>query len=481
MTATVASLGFLPMAISASSGAEVQRPLATVVIGGLITATALTILVLPVLYIYFSKSSKKNKMNTAIAWLIVPLLALPAISKAQQADNNGLKSLSLQQAIDIALKNNHQIRIANYDIGLQQELKKGSITMPKTEVSYTQGVVSNPTVTDNLINLTQRLDFPTVYGRQSKVAEEKVKSSMAYKALTENDLRREVKLAYTQYQYALEKKKLLLQQDSIYIKLSKASNARYRAGEATSLENVTSEVQSKQIQNELEKNASDITIAQQMLQTLLNINVDVVISEKESLAKDLSLDQQSLNSQDNPLLSYLKQEIEVSRKTTELEKSRALPDIILGFSSQTYKGMQTINGIDRTYTGMDRFNFFQVGLGIPIFPGGYRAKINASRINEQRAQAQVDLAQTNLNGQLKELVQEYLKFKKSLIYYQQQALPQAQLIIANSDKSFKSGDISYTQYLQNLTLSNTIQAEYLDNLYKYNRTIIAIEAVLGNK
>ena len=53
MTASVASLGFLPMALSMGDGAEVQRPLATVVIGGLISATLLTLLVLPFLYIYF--------------------------------------------------------------------------------------------------------------------------------------------------------------------------------------------------------------------------------------------------------------------------------------------------------------------------------------------------------------------------------------------------------------------------------------------
>lgn len=57
MTALVASLGFLPMALSQGSGAEVQRPLATVVIGGLVTATLLTLLVLPVLYTYFEKES----------------------------------------------------------------------------------------------------------------------------------------------------------------------------------------------------------------------------------------------------------------------------------------------------------------------------------------------------------------------------------------------------------------------------------------
>jgi heavy metal efflux system protein len=53
MTATVASLGFLPMALSTSSGAEVQRPLATVVIGGLVSATLLTLLVLPAVYPWF--------------------------------------------------------------------------------------------------------------------------------------------------------------------------------------------------------------------------------------------------------------------------------------------------------------------------------------------------------------------------------------------------------------------------------------------
>ncbi|CAN5172112.1 N/A [soil metagenome] len=60
MTALVASLGFLPMALSTGSGAEVQRPLATVVIGGLITATLLTLVILPILYTYFEKSVIKK-------------------------------------------------------------------------------------------------------------------------------------------------------------------------------------------------------------------------------------------------------------------------------------------------------------------------------------------------------------------------------------------------------------------------------------
>ena len=58
MTALVAALGFLPMAISSGVGAEVQRPLATVVIGGILTSTVLTLIVLPSLYLVFGKKTK---------------------------------------------------------------------------------------------------------------------------------------------------------------------------------------------------------------------------------------------------------------------------------------------------------------------------------------------------------------------------------------------------------------------------------------
>ena len=56
MTALVASLGFVPMALNTGIGAEVQRPLATVVIGGIISSTLLTLFVLPVLYAWFGRS-----------------------------------------------------------------------------------------------------------------------------------------------------------------------------------------------------------------------------------------------------------------------------------------------------------------------------------------------------------------------------------------------------------------------------------------
>lgn len=66
MTALVASLGFIPMAVSTSAGAEVQRPLATVVIGGLITSTVLTLVILPLLYEVFERDRGISEPGRAV-------------------------------------------------------------------------------------------------------------------------------------------------------------------------------------------------------------------------------------------------------------------------------------------------------------------------------------------------------------------------------------------------------------------------------
>jgi cobalt-zinc-cadmium resistance protein CzcA len=67
MTALVAALGFLPMSLSSGSGAEVQRPLATVVIGGLVSSTLLTLLVLPVIYCLVCRRPASSPAATAKA------------------------------------------------------------------------------------------------------------------------------------------------------------------------------------------------------------------------------------------------------------------------------------------------------------------------------------------------------------------------------------------------------------------------------
>ncbi|MGL6268557.1 MAG: efflux RND transporter permease subunit, partial [Chitinophagaceae bacterium] len=96
MTAGVASLGFLPMALSQGPGAEVQRPLATVVIGGLITATFLTLVLLPVLYMWFEKR-KQRKIKPAFVIILSLLGSLQSVAQPIEGNRISLDSL-LQMA-----------------------------------------------------------------------------------------------------------------------------------------------------------------------------------------------------------------------------------------------------------------------------------------------------------------------------------------------------------------------------------------------
>ncbi len=99
----MASLGFLPMALSNGAGAEVQRPLATVVIGGLITATLLTLFVLPALYLLMEKK-RSIKVKTT---LVIVLFAVLGGQHLYAQEQGG--SISVEKAEKIALSKNLEI------------------------------------------------------------------------------------------------------------------------------------------------------------------------------------------------------------------------------------------------------------------------------------------------------------------------------------------------------------------------------------
>jgi cobalt-zinc-cadmium resistance protein CzcA len=89
MTALVASLGFLPMALSNGSGAEVQKPLATVVIGGLVSATLLTLILLPVLYYLVESGGIKLRINKyfSIGFILFTISSVPVFSQVKKQVN----------------------------------------------------------------------------------------------------------------------------------------------------------------------------------------------------------------------------------------------------------------------------------------------------------------------------------------------------------------------------------------------------------
>jgi len=486
LTAAVASLGFLPMALSSSSGAEVQRPLATVVIGGLLSATFLTLVVLPCLYILFEKKNKKlinmkSSSNTALIVLCISLSSLvPVASSGQNNTSNTPTSMTLQQAIDTALKNNSSIRAANYSVDLQKALRRSAVNIDKTNIILSQGQINSINY-DNNLNISQRFEYPTVYTNQLKLAEARIKGSQSQVEVNRLNLANNVKSTYYQLVYFINKRALFAVQDTLYNNLVRASTVRYRTGESTLLEKTTSEAQSLELKNRMQQNEIDILITQQQLQVLLNTKENITASDTSIAKREIQLPTDSSVIANNPILKYLQQQIEINSRETDVQKAKRLPDFVVGYTNQSFRGIQNVNGVNEKFTGLDRFNSFQIGVAIPLLPGGSKSKIAAAKINERIAQENLAYEQTNLTGQLNTLLHQYYKHKSAIDYYEKTGLPQAELIIKNAEKGFRAGELTYIQYQQSLATALKIKTDYIESIYQYNQSTLAIESIIGIK
>ncbi|NAS30005.1 CusA/CzcA family heavy metal efflux RND transporter [Flavobacteriaceae bacterium R38] len=483
MTALVASLGFLPMALSNTSGAEVQRPLATVVIGGLFTATVLTLVILPILYIYFSGGRKRMRLKTTgnVSTIILLIGLLFPVTQIQAQEHVKTRIITLENAIEEAIQNNKSVKIANYRLETEKAAKGEAINLPKTEILYRYGEFNNPDANDNSISISQRLGFPTVYSNQNKLAKAKIATVKSYNVLEMSALIGKVKTAYYYYAMQLAKQELLIKQDSIYKNLSFISSKRYESGESTKLESITSATQAMKMQNLLSQNIIDIAIAKKQLQSLLHTTDNITVTVDNF--KDTPLKISSIQTDVNgiPLIQYLENKTKVSEKETKVAQSKMLPDILLGYTNQTFSGVPQADNSTLQFGTSDRFSSFRAGLAIPIFPGGIRSKIKQAKLKENISKSELQLAKIEQESVLHEYFNTYKKYSNTIMYYEKTALPQADLLIETSSKSFKSGDVSYTQYLQNLALAIAIQTEYLEAIYLNNQSVIAIETLLGKK
>jgi cobalt-zinc-cadmium resistance protein CzcA len=169
LTASAAALGFLPMALSSSAGAEVQRPLATVVIGGLFTATILTMVVLPVLFkVFDGKEFKRPKSRKDQSKTYLILLLLSTSFAFAQNSNTELDSLIVK-----GVANNKGLKASQLQVDKYEANIKSAYTFEKTNIyyNYDENNLASNNKQLNVFGAQQRFSFPTVYGAQKKVYE----------------------------------------------------------------------------------------------------------------------------------------------------------------------------------------------------------------------------------------------------------------------------------------------------------------------
>ncbi|MEJ7779274.1 MAG: CusA/CzcA family heavy metal efflux RND transporter [Daejeonella sp.] len=462
MTATVASLGFLPMALSSSAGAEVQKPLATVVIGGLITATILTLILLPLLYMIFNKSqSLPGRRKVLPATLMVVLLTLGSqMVQAQSTDPS--TPISLNAAYNLAIENNLQLKGSGIQLEQSKTLAKTGLDIPKTGVFIENEDLSSLDSKGILkIGLSQSIDWPGLYSAKRDLLNQQVTSVELAGQIKLAEIRRDLEKVYYNLWYLQNKQQLWRRLDSLYSSFAQAAVLRVRTGESAGLDSISAQAKSKETKLQLQLLNRDIQTGQEQFKRLLN--TDKAYLPEPILLPKISIFSNVIDFGEHPEIKWQQQNVALADAEVRVSKQMGMPSFEGRFFSQ------------RLYGVSPGFSGFSVSMGIPVFGRSmYKNAIRAAELEKDYQQSVTDYTIFSINSAYQQAVQQLGKSNDLINYYQQTGLAQAEAIIKAANLSYRSGEINFSELSQFLTQAIDIQKNYLDVLNDYNQSAIQL-------
>ncbi len=469
MTAAVASLGFLPMALSTSAGAEVQKPLATVVIGGLVSATFLTLLVLPALYILFSSTIHKlgKPKSAAVLFLLAGLVFGNAnVAFAQNT------VVSLDDCLQMAQQNNFVLKGATLEI-LQNRASEGTARdVGKTSLSITQDATSGGNI-DNSVGIVQNFALPATYRSRAETLRQQTAVSEKALAVAQNDLLRDVKAAYFNLVFYREKIRLLDQQDSLYEDFVSRAELRYRTGETSYLEVLSARNKEQETHLLLRQAEQDALVWQLELQRLL-VTTQTLVPADAALPK-LPLPPDPTTVQ-NPLLAYYQQKVGLAAAQANGVRKEQLPEFSAGYFHQLILPWYSEK---RPYSNIG-FAGVQVGASVPLFnKKPFRARLEAAQIAGNIAQNDLQMAQNDLQARYNQAFAETRKWQGALGFYEETGLKQADEILGIAQTAYTKGEIGYVEFIQSTSQAVGIRLGYIEALNRYNQSILQLNYLKG--
>ena len=327
LTGLVASLGFVPMAIATSAGAEVQRPLATVVIGGLIVSTALTLIIIPVFYklvnnISYSIMRRKNSRKTnGKARAIAMTAIILSFAVGANAQSSEAKRVSMEEAIEIALQNHPRLKVATAEIEKARASKGEIWDGGSTSFSYAWGQLNGEYNKDNEMSIEQSLgSFITPFYKNALVKSQ-VSTGEYYRNMVKKEIIAEVKRAWTYYQYANSIYSLYKHQDEIAGKLKQSGDLRYSQGDIDLTEKNMISAMAANMRTMLLHWQEELSLAGKRLTWVCYSDRQILPSDN-SLAIFQSSDTDLLPSADH--LNYFLGKVDEQKKTAADRKKQVL-------------------------------------------------------------------------------------------------------------------------------------------------------------
>lgn len=415
MTAAVASLGFLPMALSNSNGAEVQKPLATVVIGGLISATLLTLLVLPVVYYWIEK---RKYMKIPVVVLLV------FFSGTLSAQNQMLKSDVVRQNV---LLNHPLLKNAVLEAEYEKSGKAQSYNVAPLDVIVQYGQI-NYSGRDYFVEVNQNLGNLALMFKQDALTRQKILLAESQAQLLRRELVFHASMAYTEWKYAYYEAQVY---DSMFVLYSAAMqrmNERVKRGEESSVEKTFFEAEFFKVRNA--GASSNLRLEQSWRKLMLSAWIKDSLCIPEPVQMNLFLVEKK--EVDTSLFDPLNRKSLMQKSQTQVEKSRLAPEFTIGYFNQS---LEKING----HWGI------RGGLSIPLWAWTAKSRIEQSKVRENIIANEIEYHREVLASQLEMLLNQYEILTNRM---ESENPGHTDALIRKAELQYKTGQTDYLSYVQ---------------------------------
>lgn len=463
MTACVESLGFLPVAFSNGAGADVQRPLATVVIGGLLVAAFLTLFVLPTLYTLFEGRSKDHHVSPVKAGMILMLL-LPGLNAFAQ------RQVSLPAAIDTAMHRNGTLQAEEYRLKAAQRMRSEAYNLPGTDVQIARGQI-NSAYNDQQIQVSQAFSLPQVYLLQRRVLQAEMETQQQEVRLKRVDLRSEVTRHFVTYLYLKEREAMLREHDRRVQDQLKLAKLRLDAGESNIIEHASASQQRSESMKQL------IQVQHELQRCLVLFNVlmgadSMYVPDGKLERLPASFDPAGDGSS-SPYVLKLEKMQQVSQYQHRLDRSRLLPEFKAGFQSMSITGF---GSDEKFYPRSTQFTALQLGVAVPIFAGATIGKTRASHFQHMASTLEYQYQKNKVRRELT-VWREQLSSADSLCrFFESDALPQSGVALNAALQQFNKGDLNFLEWTMLHRQILQTRLDYLEAIQQYNQILIYIQS-----
>lgn len=453
LTGLVASLGFVPMAIATSAGAEVQRPLATVVIGGLIVSTVLTLLIIPVFYQIVSYTVVWKRRFSAKKFLLFFLLLAvvsPFTVKAQE-------KVTMDQAIELAKQNHPRLKIASAAIRQVKAGRGEVLELSSTEMNYSWGQLNGELRKDKQWEVTQGLGSLLTPFYKNALVNRQVETGTFYRQIVEKEVVAEVKRAWAYYLYACNLRALYNDQNKLAEQLQRMGELRYHQGEITLLEKNMTTSMAADMKNRLFQAQEEEKLA------LSRLNW-VCYADRPLVPVDTALVQFPVDYQAPSFsevhLNYFQSQANEAKAQLNVERSRFFPELSFGYVRQDILPLKGLNS-------------WMVGVSFPVYFLPRHSKVKQAKVAAVIARTEAETNTQNLYNKVSEAVASLRRQSESLRYYTTSALKEADELLKVANLQLQHSETNITEFIQAVNVARDIRRGYLETVYQYN--IAALE------